>query len=222
MIARDRCVHIAFPTALCALRLPDGSLHSGGNPIKTADSAAVMTRTVLPSRSHHVSAWLAHTVNPCSSTDLTHAVPSRFRVWFLKCEARTSIPCSSNASRTDTRRAEGISCKLRMTLGGAAMRRQRVCGAPKSAASKIAKPTRSGKRLAYSASTARVVGVLTFSRDHEKSPRPSTRSNAHRITCTPPSTSAAAAEPTEPLRAGEKSVHGGLAWMWRDTEGGGN
>ena len=50
-------------------------------------------------------------------------------------------------------RAEGISCSSLISLGGAAMSRMRVCAAPNSAASSVAKPARPGKRSAYSAST---------------------------------------------------------------------
>lgn len=47
-------------------------------------------------------------------------------------------------------------------------------------------------------------------------------SSAQRSIRTPPSTSAAAAEWTEPLRAGERSVHGGLEWTWIDGDDGGS
>jgi len=125
-IARDIATHNAFPTARCALRLPCGSLHSDPNPMSTADSRAVITRWVCPSRLHHVSACEAQTVKLCSSTDRTHAVPSRLRVWFLKCVLGNSSPNASNASRTETRRADGISRSSCISLGGAAIRRIRV------------------------------------------------------------------------------------------------
>ena len=125
-IARDIATHNAFPTARCALRLPCGSLHSDPNPMSTADSRAVITRWVCPSRLHHVSACEAQTVKLCSSTDRTHAVPSRLRVWFLKCVLGSSSPNASNASRTETRRADGISRSSCISLGGAAIKRIRV------------------------------------------------------------------------------------------------
>mmetsp|Transcript_5815 Transcript_5815/g.9579 ORF Transcript_5815/g.9579 Transcript_5815/m.9579 type:complete len:364 (-) Transcript_5815:241-1332(-) len=187
--------------------------------MRTAESRAVITLCVFPPRSHQVSACDAQTVNDCSSTERTHGVPSRLRVWFLKCVAGTARPRLANASRAETRRADGISCSSLISLGGAAIRRMRVCAAPNSAASSVAKATRPGKRAAYSASTSRVLGVLTFSRDHEWSPRASTRSSAQRTICSPSSTAAA---PAEPQRAGERSVHGGEACTCKLVDGGGS
>ena len=80
IIDRDIAVQSAFPTAFCAVRHPCGSLHWSLNPIRMADSRAVITLCVFPSRSHQVSAWLAHTVKDCSSTERTHGNPFLLRV----------------------------------------------------------------------------------------------------------------------------------------------
>ena len=46
VIALDRATQTAFPTARCEARLPFGSRHEDGKPIKTELSRAVITRTV--------------------------------------------------------------------------------------------------------------------------------------------------------------------------------
>ena len=56
MIAVDMATHSALPTARCALRLPFGIRHVGPKPMRMADSRAVITLWVWPSRSHHVKA----------------------------------------------------------------------------------------------------------------------------------------------------------------------
>ena len=147
-IARDMGTHMAFPTAFCAARLPLGKRHVAPNPISTALSRADMVFTVSPPRVAHVSACEAQIVKLCSSTLRRHGSPPRPRVWFFRYGAGTSRPLEANASRTETRLDEGISCRSLMSAGGPAMRRILVCGDPKSAASSVANATFSGKRAA--------------------------------------------------------------------------
>ena len=166
-IARDMGTHMALPTAFCAARLPFGKRHASPNPMSTAESRADMVFTVFPSRVAHVSACDAQIVKLCSSTLRRQGSPSRPRVWFFRYCAGTSRPRDTNASRTETRREDGISWRILTSAGGPAMSRILVCGDPKSAASSVANATFSGKRAAYLARTSRVFGVDTFSRDHE-------------------------------------------------------
>ena len=84
VIALDSATQTAFPTARCEARLPFGSRHEDGKPIKTELSRAVITRTVCPSGPHHVSAWPAQTVKLCASTVLVVGQPPWLRVWFLQ------------------------------------------------------------------------------------------------------------------------------------------
>ena len=75
VIALDRATQTAFPTARCETRLPFGSRHEDGKPIKMELSRAVITRTVFPSEWHHVRAWLAQTQKLCVSTVLMVGSP---------------------------------------------------------------------------------------------------------------------------------------------------
>jgi len=70
----------------------------------------------------------------------------------------------------------------------------------------------------YSSSTLRVVGVDTFSMDHEWSPRSRKRSRAQRSIATPFETSACVAD----CLAEDSAVQGVEAWTWTSFAAGGS
>ena len=91
-IALERQTQIALPTAAWAALELLGRIHVFGNPIKTAESSAVIVLTVLPCASHHVKACDAQTVNDAASTERTAGTPYRSLVWFLQWVAGRSRP----------------------------------------------------------------------------------------------------------------------------------
>ena len=195
------------PTARWPVLEPEGIFQARGKPWRTALCRAVMTETVLPSRSAaHVSPCPAHTVKAHSSTDLVQAVLSRLVVLFLKKLDGVVSPARSNASRTEILFSTGDSCSLRIMAGAPAMSRWRFCGQPKSAQSNTAQATLAGWSLAYSCRSKRTAGTGTSSRDQLKSPRESTRSTDHRNSSSELCTSGCVAELA---RARENAWQGG-------------
>jgi hypothetical protein len=195
------------PTARWPVLEPEGIFQARGKPWRTALCRAVMTETVLPSRSAaHVSPCPAHTVKAHSSTDLVHAVLSRLVVLFLKKLDGVVSPARSNASRTEILFSTGDSCSLRIMAGAPAMSRWRFCGQPKSAQSNTAQATLVGWSLAYSCRSKRTAGTGTSSRDQPKSPRESTRSIDHLSSSSELCTSGCVAELA---RARENAWQGG-------------
>ena len=80
----------------------------------------------------------------------------------------SSLPAFSKASRIDTCRAQGIPCSMRISFGGPAISRTRLCGLPKSAESKTPNATRSsekkvGVRKITTRRDARSVASFSFS-----------------------------------------------------------